>query len=237
MKTKIILVCVVLLSSAFIIKTEVQNYEGSNYNTVKIGSQTWMSKNLQVTSFNNGDNIFQAKTKEDWLEAGKNKTPAWCYYENNANNKSEYGLLYNWYAVNDQRGIAPNGFKIPSKDDWLVLHKFLGTNYAPKLRADGNKWNDTPSFQSKNNSDDFGFNALGSGMVNGKIGWFGKNNTAYWWTSTGYSNEKAVYVVLASGSKNLGIGALDHYNQNEKSDEALSKNYGFAVRCIKNNNE
>ena len=94
--------------------------------TVTIGSQTWTTKNLDVATFRNGDAIPQAKTDEEWKAAGRNKQPAWCYYENDPKNGTKYGKLYNWYAVNDARGLAPAGWHIPTDEEWTVLSTFLG---------------------------------------------------------------------------------------------------------------
>lgn len=74
---------------------------------VIIGDQVWMASNLDVDTFRNGDPIPHAKTDEDWELAGANGEPAWCYYGNNPGNSEEFGKLYNWYAVNDPRGLAP----------------------------------------------------------------------------------------------------------------------------------
>jgi len=101
------------------------NQEGAS-NEVTIGSQVWMTKNLDVSTFRNGDPIPEAKTDEEWKKAGENGEPAWCYYNNNPDNGERYGKLYNWYAVNDSRGLAPEGWKIPSNKDWRRLTDFLG---------------------------------------------------------------------------------------------------------------
>ena len=94
--------------------------------TVTIGNQTWTTKNLDVATFRNGDAIPQAKTNEEWSAAGENKQPAWCYYDNDVKNGPKYGKLYNWYAVNDARGLAPAGWHIPTDEEWTVLSTFLG---------------------------------------------------------------------------------------------------------------
>jgi uncharacterized protein (TIGR02145 family) len=98
----------------------------TNAQTVTIGTQVWTTKNLNVTTFRNGDPIPQAKTDAEWKAAGENKKPAWCYYDNNAANGAKYGILYNWYAVNDPRGLAPVGFHIPTDSEWDALVTFLG---------------------------------------------------------------------------------------------------------------
>ena len=97
-----------------------------NAQTVTIGSQVWMTKNLDVSTFRNGDPIPQAKTKEEWEKARENQQPAWCYYDNDPANGAKYGKLYNWYAVNDSRGLAPVGYHIPSDAEWTKLTDFLG---------------------------------------------------------------------------------------------------------------
>jgi hypothetical protein len=93
---------------------------------VAIGTQVWTTKNLDVATFRNGDPIPQAKTYEEWKAAGDNKQPAWCYYENKAANGTKYGKLYNWYAVNDARGLAPAGWHVPTDEEWTVLSTYLG---------------------------------------------------------------------------------------------------------------
>ncbi len=95
---------------------------------VKIGKQVWMIKNLDVDTFRNGDAIPEAKTDEEWVRAGEESKPAWCYYENDPKNGKKYGKLYNWYAVVDPRGLAPKGWHIPSDAEWSSLINYLGGN-------------------------------------------------------------------------------------------------------------
>lgn len=97
-------------------------------NEVKIGNQIWMAQNLNVSRFRNGDSIPHAKSAEDWEKAGKEQKPAWCYYNNEPTNESRYGKLYNWYAVNDPRGLAPEGWHIPSDLEWKQLTDYIGGN-------------------------------------------------------------------------------------------------------------
>jgi uncharacterized protein (TIGR02145 family) len=97
----------------------------SQVNTKLIGDQIWMTSNLNVTKFQNGDPIFEAKTKAQWIKASEDKKPAWCYYKNNAQYGTNYGKLYNWYAVNDPRGLAPKGWHISSDSEWKEMIAFL----------------------------------------------------------------------------------------------------------------
>jgi uncharacterized protein (TIGR02145 family) len=114
--------------------------------TVTIGTQVWMTKNLDVDHFRNGDPIPQAKTDEEWKRAGENKQPAWCYYDNDPANGVKYGKLYNWYAVNDQRGLAPGGYHVPSDEEWTVLTDYLGgSDIAGKKMKSKSGWSDYTS--------------------------------------------------------------------------------------------
>lgn len=96
---------------------------------VTISNQVWMAKNLNVDKFRNGDAIPEAKSEEEWNEAGKNKQPAWCYYDNDPANGEKYGKLYNWYAVNDPRGLSPIGWHVPNEEEWVEIeNQFIDTN-------------------------------------------------------------------------------------------------------------
>ena len=102
-KNKNILIICISVISLLSIVTSICSAQN-----VIIGKQTWMKKNLDVSAFRNGDPILQAKTGEEWRNAGNSQTPAWCYYNNDPSN-AEFGKLYNWFAVNDPRGLAPVG--------------------------------------------------------------------------------------------------------------------------------
>jgi len=81
---------------------------------IQIGTQIWMEENLNLEKFRNGESIPKITTEKDWKDAGFDKKPAWCYYNFDQMNGSTYGKLYNWWAVNDSRGLAPEGWHIPS---------------------------------------------------------------------------------------------------------------------------
>lgn len=100
--------------------------DGKEYKTVKIGNQIWMAENLHAFFFRNGDPIPIVKTWEDWLISYRNKLPACRYLLNNSDNGKKYGVLYNFYAIVDPRGLAPKGYHIPSKDEWTEVINFLG---------------------------------------------------------------------------------------------------------------
>src|SRR6478736_3339709 len=109
---------VLLMCSALIICTAQIS---ESVPAIKIGEQIWMSTNLDVSTFANGDLIPEAKTREEWNSASDNHLPAWCYYNNDTAIGNKYGKLYNWYAAADRRGLAPKGWHIPSDLEWKKL--------------------------------------------------------------------------------------------------------------------
>lgn len=125
--------------------------------TVRINNQVWMTENLAVDTFQNGDTILHAPSLEEWLEAAKKGIPAWCYYNNNPDLGKRFGRLYNWYAASDQRGIAPKGWRVPSSKDIKELLAFLSLSedshwIASSLASKEWKWiraTDTYGFRAK----------------------------------------------------------------------------------------
>ncbi|MFM7672830.1 MAG: FISUMP domain-containing protein [Bacteroidota bacterium] len=93
---------------------------------VVIGKNQWMLSNLDVTQFSKGDPIPEAKTQEQWIQALDEKKPAWAYYNWDSAQSHQFGKIYNWYALTDKRGLAPEGWNIPSSDDWNELADILG---------------------------------------------------------------------------------------------------------------
>jgi len=168
----------------------------------KIGYQTWMNKNLAIDRFKNGDIIPMAKTDEEWQRAAERKQPAWCYYNNDVSNGEIYGKLYNWYAVNDSRGICPESWHVPSDNEWMLLtNYFSGINTAGgKLKETKKNYWQAPNVGATNIK---GFSALpggyrdfdGSFYLIGYQGFFWshtKNNDEYAWGRTMYNSNAGV---------------------------------------------
>ena len=93
------------------------------FGVTSIGTQIWMTRNLTVSQYRNGDIIPEVTDPAAWAAL---TTGAWCYYNNDPANGPIYGKLYNWYAVNDSRGLAPNGYHIPTTTEWTTLTNTLG---------------------------------------------------------------------------------------------------------------
>ena len=182
----------------------------SKAQTVTIGTQVWMTKNLDVSTFRNGDSIPQVNTNEDWVKAREKKQPAWCYYENDPANGAKYGKLYNWYAVNDPRGLAPKGYHIPTDAEWKKLAKSLGGN-----KKAGEKMKITEEYGTNSS----GFSGLLGGMGTGyEFNW--KGGYGFWWSATEANEDQAKLRFLRLSDINLGI-------------ENDYKGNGFSVRCLR----
>ncbi len=176
----------------------------------KVGTQEWQSKNLDVVTFRNGDTIQEVKTNEDWIKAGADGKPAWCYYKNDAAYGQKYGKLYNWFAVKDTRGLAPAGWHVPTADEWKTMTEFLSTtNEAGYKLKSKEGWKD-----DGNGNDTCGFSALPGGCRYNDAAFYDQEQITDWWTaSEGDVANTAVYrgvgqakrVALATGSKSYGL--------------------------------
>ena len=94
---------------------------------VRIYKQIWAGVNLSLDHFQNGDEIMEAKTKEEWRECFDKRVPAWCSYSNSKKNDSIYGKIYNFYAISDVRKVCPVGYKVPIPSDWMNLRNILNS--------------------------------------------------------------------------------------------------------------
>ena len=118
------------------LSTAVTDVDGNVYPTVIIGTQTWTQTNLNVSHYRNGDIIPQVTDPTAWANL---TTGPWCYYNNDPANGAIYGKLYNWYAVNDPRGLAPIDYHIPTDAEWtIIIDYFGGENIAGgKMKSTG----------------------------------------------------------------------------------------------------
>ncbi len=130
----------------------------------KIGKQTWSTLNLNVSTFKNGDVLKEIKSAAEWVKASDNDIPAWCYYGYDPANGKKYGKIYNFYAVNDKRGLAPKGWHIPSNDEWTILTDFLGgKEVAGKKMKNTKGWKEVAG-KNGNGSNTSGFLGLPGGF-------------------------------------------------------------------------
>lgn len=132
----------------------------SDLKSVKIGDQVWTTENLNVSTFRNGDTIPEAKTYEEWEAAGALGKPAWCYQANLPEYGRKYGKLYNWYAVNDERGLAPKGWHVPSNEERNNMIDVLGGEISSKKMKSTHGWKNIEEGKSGNGSNESGFSAF-----------------------------------------------------------------------------
>jgi uncharacterized protein (TIGR02145 family) len=172
----------------------------------------WMPANLDVTTYRNGDNIPQVTDPAQWAAL---TTGAWCYYNNDPANGLVYGKLYNWYAVNDPRGLAPQGWHIPTDAEWT---SFCGVIGGGALKETGTAHWRTPNTGATNS---VGFGALPGGLVSDLNGGsYALGTNGIWWTSTSSTSGNVWVRFLVNTSGNLCTGEF-------------GKNFGLSVRCIK----
>lgn len=203
-----LLIFSIIFYSALCSPFQIYSQSLENYKTVKVKEKYWMQSNLNKKVFNTGDSIQEAKSQYEWALAIQNKQPAYCEYPNS---KGKYGLIYNYYALVDMRGLVPEGYRIATNEDWQELVKLHADSTAHCLRSkDG--------YFFGNNL--YGFNALPGGFrsqVDDYSMYWGHDYMTAWFTSSG----GLVYMYA-------DIQALDCGRSGYKSER-----HGAYIRCIK----
>ena len=192
--------------------------DGNVYETVQIGDQLWMAENLKVTHYNDGSEIPTGYSNSEWgwLDMG-----AYAVYDDDPVNADVYGNLYNWYTVDDSRGICPDGFHVPSDEAYTILIDYLGgTSVAGgKMKETGLEHWYSPNAGATNES---GFTGLPSGFrywADGNYYYMGEYN--YFWTSSeGFEPPYAPFRTLRY--ENTWVYGQDY-----------AKQHGFSIRCLK----
>ncbi|TVR70958.1 MAG: hypothetical protein EA408_09840, partial [Marinilabiliales bacterium] len=225
----------------------VDDIDGNHYPSVIIGDQEWMAENLRVTRYNNGTSIPTGLDDLDWEAATEGAYGIFNHEEIDGINSEEemvaaYGILYNWYAVNDSRNLCPAGWRVPGEEDWTELTAHLLDNYSGINSGNfGNALKscrqiDSPlggecdtdqhprwfSLGTHFGTDNFGFSGLPGGWRHGD-GYYNIGAVGYrvnWWSRDEYGHDAAFKYVLRSD-----IGYLEHH--------FIGKNFGQSVRCVK----
>jgi len=193
--------------------TTSTNYPKLSFDT--IDTQFWTNKNLDVSTYRNGDIIPQVKDQTEWAAL---TTGAWCYYNNDSTQYVKYGKIYNWYAVSDPRGLAPIGWHIPTNSEWITLATYLGADGGGgKMKESG-----TLNWLSPNTgaTNETGFAGLPGGYRNIDGTFYNVGSNGYWWSSS----ETNIF--------NGWYNFLDYLNVNVGSSFG-SKQDGMSVRCLR----
>lgn len=214
MKIKILFaVFTLLLSFAGKSFSQMTDKDGNVYKTVTISNQEWTIENLTVEHYRNGDIIPQVQDYEKW---SKLTTGAWCWYENSSSNGKIYGKLYNWYAVADSRGLAPEGWHVPTDAEWTQFTDFLGgEKVAGKKMKSKSGW-----LENTIASNESSFNGIPGGMCDKDGSFYDINKFGCFWSSSESSNVFAWYRFLI-------------YNYADVARFDGEKGRGLSVRCVK----
>ena len=184
---------------------------------VKLGAQIWMTANLDVAKFRNGDLIVEAKTAQEWEKAGADGTPAWCYLDNDATLGKKYGKLYNWHAVMDPRGLAPTGWHVPTIEEWQTLVSNLGGAQSAALKLK----NSTCWPTGENGTNESGFFAMPAGLrYAGGAAFSGQGYDTRWYTSSRHTDGGGYWISIAA------VAYWDYFLPENKPS-------GYSVRCVK----
>jgi len=210
------------------VTTVVKDIDGNSYETVRIGNQIWITENLKVTKYRNGDPIPNLTSSDDWTATSKG---AYCNFGNDDGNVETYGRLYNWHAVNDVRGLAPDGWHIPTDEQWGELVEYLGgaVNAGGKLKATGTTQNGDGLWSAPNSgaTNESGFAALPGGCRDGDMGIYAFGGSfglvGFFWSSTDEIFGKAPYRLSL---ENEAIPRVLDWNRSEVSS-------GLSVRCMR----
>lgn len=196
--------------------------------TTKIGDQSWLYKNLDLDTFQNGEKIPQSLSQKEWKEASDQQKPCWAYYGFSKSPKSEgQTKLYNWYAtskmfrIGDSQQIGDNVLpvncsnfyqKLPSSQDYEKLISFLGDDAGEKLKKH-HPWGD-------NKAVDYDFNAVKTGFINSKGECFSEDYNTIFWTRENIDNKYSNGVFITEDSKQVSF-------------QKINKGFGCAIRSIK----
>lgn len=196
---------------------EFSDIDGNVYRAVPIGTQTWMIDNLKVKHYRDGTEIVDMIGGDEWTNID---TGGYYNYDNSEDNFETYGNLYNWFAVVDSSGLAPEGWHIPSDNEWRTLLDFLGGSGVAggKMKEIGLAYWRSPNAEATNES---GFSALPGGMLYHQYGSsIHMNSAGYFWTATGLGEATARYWYL-------------HYASANADNGFKYKLDGLSVRCVK----
>jgi uncharacterized protein (TIGR02145 family) len=180
-----------LLLSVGNLTAQVVDREGYSYKTVQIGKQEWLAENLNTSHFRNGDPIPEVEGAAEWQAAGNQGKPAWCYYNGDTASGNKYHKLYNWYALIDPRGLAPDGWHIPTITDWAALTGELGGENGAAIRMKSHD-----DWDGNNTS---GFTALPGGYRNFNNDFSHIRNIASWWSASAVDSTNAWTISIGNG--------------------------------------
>ena len=177
----------------------ISDIDGNSYGTVEIGNQSWMRQNLKTTNYSNGDAVPTGLNNGDWMDTSDG---AYAVYNDEESNSELYGNLYNWYAASDSRGLCPEGWQMPTYENYLELIDYLDNSDA------GGKLKSTGTFESGDGlwldpnsgaTNDSGFSGLPGGTKGGGSGNYGGNlnHQGHYWAGDSENDNEARALILS----------------------------------------
>ena len=188
---------------------EAITYAGLGYSTVQIGDQCWFAENLRTTTYLNGDSIPQNLSDWDW---GSTTSGAMAIYNDDLMAQTASGGLYNWYAVDDARGLCPSGWHVPTDAEWTILTDHLGGEPGSQMRA-------TYGWNGYNGTNSSGFTALPGGARFYDGLYFNAGYLGNWWSSSSYH----------TGAWSRSLYGEYNYVFRDLSSSMM----GYSVRCVR----
>ena len=190
----------------------VEDIDGNSYQIIQIGEQVWMSENLRTMHYRNGEEIPSSLGRKAWKTRREGMR---CAYDDDDANSKQYGQLYNWYAVKDDRGLCPSGWHVPSIEEWGILEQTLG-HFSFDWEGRRGRHGVLMKSNAWNGNNSSGFSGLPGGGRD-SAGYFRSlHKRGYWWSSSDY----AYYLALYDDGNYVGRGYYD-------------KRGGFSVRCVR----
>ena len=194
--------------------TFIKDIDGNKYPISQIGLKFWMSDNLRVKRFNNGDLITEIINDKKWSDTNKS---AWSIYDNSLKYGQLLGNLYNGNAVTDDRNICPVGWHVPTDSDWEDAIKTLGGAKEASVKIKSIKgW-----LTGMNGSNVTGMNCLPGGSRNEIGEFYGAGNLGLWWSSTYDQRGVKIYIRTLSNDKQ------------EVAKFSANPRIGAYVRCVR----
>lgn len=205
------------------------NASNQDLGEVRIGTQIWAIKNLSVDTYSNVSRtvIYQIKTKEDFMKCSQSEIPAFAIYNNDSAHLMKYGRLYNWWAVNFHRGLAPKGWRIPTEQDWDILVEYVGGGKSGNALKTTTGWEKGSEGFDGNGTNTTGFSALPSGFMEFYRA-IGVGTRAAFWTSTIWDTRSAYAYILTNEHM-----TSDMWSQRNLSKEPYYQDELLSVRCIR----
>jgi uncharacterized protein (TIGR02145 family) len=198
----------------------IVDVDGNIYDTITIGIQVWMKQNLKVTHYRNGDVI--GSTYPSNLDISLQAAPKYQWaYDGMESNVATYGRLYTWFAVTDNRNLCPIGWHVPTNGEWTTLANYLGGVHLAgcKMKESLTSHWTSPNYCANNSSR---FTALPGGNRSRYGSCFDIGNQGWWWSSTQDDINHTWFWSL-------------YYGVSDAINNSCNGNYGFSVRCLKDN--